>query len=121
MAISTKERRRSERKGVLEDFQVFLTIQSLGPQRIYLKDISEHGLGIIRAQLQTVKLADEFECNFHLNSNLKLPMRLIVRRIENDIIGCEFIDFHTKAHSAFVKFVHLLDDLASFYADLKKG
>lgn len=121
MAISSKERRRSERKGVLEDFQVFITIASQGPQRIYLKDISEHGLGVIKGQLQAAKLGDEFDCNFHINNNLKLPMRLIVRRIENEIIGCEFIDFNSKAHSAFVKFVNLLDDLANFYSENNKG
>ncbi len=121
MSISTKERRRSERKGVLEDFQVFLTISSFGPQRIYLKDISEHGLGVIKDQMHNVSLGDEFECNFHINNNLKLPMRLIVRRIENDILGCEFIDFQTLAHSAFVKFVYLLDDLARFYSEVNKS
>lgn len=118
MAKAQTERRRSERKEVLETFHVFLVIPHIGLRKIYLKDVSEGGLGFFTEPTDKFKKGETVECYFYLNPSLRLPLKVKIMHVgdegEGRHIGCEFSETSSRAYKAFAGFLSLLDDLAGF-------
>ena len=112
------ERRRSERKEVLETFHVFLVVPEVGLRKMYLKDVSEHGLGFYGEPEDKFHKGVLVDCFFYIHPSLKLPLTFKVAHITEEEgrkrIGCEFHDKSSKAYKAFVAFMLLLDDLSEF-------
>ena len=116
--VKIEERRRTERKEVLETFHVFLVIPHIGLRKIYLKDVSEGGLGFIAESSDKFKKHEIIECFFYLNPSLRLPLKIKVMHVSEENgesrIGCEFSETSSRAYKAFAAFLGLLDDLAAF-------
>lgn len=113
------ERRKHARRDVLETFHVFLVIPKVGPQKIYLRDLSEGGMALVAEAEDPLKLQDVVSCFLHINPNLKLPLSFKVTHVKVDAdgtkrLGCEFDDTSSKAYKAYVKFLDLLDELSAF-------
>lgn len=113
------ERRRSNRKQVIETFQVFLVIPKSGLRRLYLKDVSDHGLGFAAEPDDRFASGDITECFFYINPSLKLPLKIKVAHVQSDQngelrVGCELLDDKSKAATAFRHFINLLDELSAF-------
>lgn len=112
------ERRLSARKEVLETFQVFLVIPQKGLRKIYLKDVSEGGMGFISEPMDHFKSGDIIDCYFYINPSLRLPLSFKVAHVsaseEAPRVGCQFNDKSTKAYKTFVSFMRLLDELSAF-------
>ncbi|MBI2605830.1 MAG: PilZ domain-containing protein [Deltaproteobacteria bacterium] len=111
---NVQERRRSERKRVIENMMVFLTIPKLGAGKIYLKDVSAEGLGFFMDASAGIRDGHSYEGHFHLNAAVKLPLKFRVVHTEDRTAGCEITDRSSKAYQVYVKFVELLDDLVEF-------
>ncbi|MEW6056370.1 MAG: PilZ domain-containing protein [Bdellovibrionota bacterium] len=117
---SGEERRRTVRKDVLETFHMFLVIPQVGLRKIYLKDVSEGGLGFYAEPTDSFSSGQVVECFFYINPTLRFPLSFKILHVlpegENVRLGCEFVDTGTKSYKVFVKFLHLLDELAEFVA-----
>jgi hypothetical protein len=112
------ERRRSARKEVLETFHVFLVIPRSGLRKMYLKDVSDHGMGFYAEADDAFTSGEVIDCTFYINPSLKLPLSLKVAHVIDEggrkKVGCEFNNTSTKAHKVFGDFMSLLNDLAAF-------
>lgn len=113
------ERRKHARREVLETFHVFVVIPKVGPQKLYLADLSEGGFAMNADEDAHLKAQDAYSGFFYINPSLKLPLSFKVAHIAPQAdgaqrIGCEFNDPTSKAYKSYVKFLHLLDDLAAF-------
>ena len=110
------ERRRGNRREVLETFHVFLVIPKIGLRKLYLKDLSEFGVGFLPDEYDLFKEGSCYDAEIYINPSLKLPLPIKIARVTKDLIGCEFTDTNSKAYAALVKFVVLLDELSTFVA-----
>lgn len=112
--MSKVERRRSERKEVLETFHVFLVVPKMGMRKIYLKDVSTGGMGIQVEPGDRFTPGDVLPCEFYINPSLKLPLSLRVAHVLDEKVGCEFSDTSSRSYKAYAAFVNMLDQLAEF-------
>lgn len=118
-AAGGPDRRRSQRKQVLDTFQVFLVVPKHGSHKIYLRDLSEHGLGFTTDPIERFRSGDTVECFFYMNPSLKLPLTIRVAHVTADPesgfrVGCQFTETESKAYLAYLSFVRLLDELTPF-------
>lgn len=109
-----QERRRSERKRVIENMMVFLTIPKLSAGKIYLKDVSEEGFSFFMDASSAIRGGHSYEGHFHLNAGVKLPLKFRVVHTEDRTAGCEITDRASKAYQVYVRFIALLEDLVEF-------
>ena len=108
------ERRRSVRKDVLETFNVFVVFPKKGLRKLYLKDVSAGGIGVLTEPSDGFVNGEVVRCDFYINPSLKLPLALKVAHVTEVMVGFEFSDTTTKAHAAFATFIDLLDQLSEF-------
>ena len=112
------ERRQYERKDVADTFQLFLVIGGQGQQKVYLRDVSEGGIGFVVENANAMKAGDKFEADFYVNPSLKIPLSFRVAHVTNSKefqrIGCEFRNKTSKAYRVYLEFVELLDSLVEF-------
>ena|ERR1700733_12459257 len=108
------ERRRTPRKDVLDTFQVFVAVKKKGLRKIYLRDVSEGGLGLHIEPDDGFKSAEVVECEFHINPGLKLPLKIRVAHLSPNFAGCEFVETSGQAYKAYKAFIAMLDQLAQF-------
>ncbi|MBI3555331.1 MAG: PilZ domain-containing protein [Deltaproteobacteria bacterium] len=108
------ERRRSVRKDVLETFNVFVVFPKKGLRKLYLKDVSAGGIGVLTEAGDVFSHGDAVRCDFYINPTLKLPLSLKVAHVAEGMTGFEFDDTSTKAYGAFLAFMELLGQLAEF-------
>ncbi len=108
------ERRRSVRKDVLETFNVFVVFPKKGLRKLYLKDVSAGGIGVVTEASDGFVNGETVRCDFYINPSLKLPLGLKVAHAAEGMTGFEFSDTTPKAHAAFTTFIELLEQLAEF-------
>lgn len=108
------ERRRSTRRDVLQTFHVFLVIQTKGARKIYLRDVSEGGLGIVSDPADSFTQGEILPCEFHINPTLKLPLKIKIVRVVEGTVGCELTDTASKSYKAYATFIAFLDQLSEF-------
>lgn len=108
------ERRRTPRKDVLETFHVFLAIRKKGLRKIYIRDVSEGGIGLLVEPEDGFKAGETLEADFYINPSLKLPLKIRVAHLLDGKAGCEFVETSTTAFKAYKSFLALLDQLTEF-------
>lgn len=107
----------------METFQVFVVIPSKGLRKIYLRDVSEHGIAFEGEEQDHFKKDETFECHLYLNPGLKMPLELKITHIrknedssegnpDTNRIGCEFSNMKSKGYRAYATFLRLMDELA---------
>ncbi len=107
--------RSADRREILANLQVYLTLPHLGNEKINLRDISEDGLSFYSDPIFKYKEGDTFKSFLHINQNLKLSISIKVRNIvpeeEGFRIGCK-VQFQKKetgeAYRYFVLFLNSL-------------
>jgi hypothetical protein len=117
-----KERRRSERRPVLEAFNVFAVVPTRGSHRLRIHDVSDHGVGFDldlegagSAIDSGVEAGEELQILLHFNARLAIPLTVRVTRIEKRAgvrrVGAEFLDRKSPESAAFGRFIALVDAL----------
>jgi hypothetical protein len=120
-SITGVERRRFQRRPVLETFSVFVVIPKKGIHRLELHDISEIGMGFdldIEGEEPAafpVREGEAIDLRFYLNQSLYIPLSIQITRIEDHHqkrrVGGEFQDKSTQGYQAFLSFLHLIDKI----------
>lgn len=120
------ERRKTQRRPVLDTFSLFVVIPKKGSHKLKVYDVSEGGLRFDYdlegepADLFPVRQGEEFELHFYLNQRLFVPLKVKVARIENvdsiRRIGAE-ISGASRTYDAFLK---MLDGIVD-EAQLSRG
>lgn len=110
------EKRRAERKKILESFHIFLTVDKMGAVQYHLKDLSDSGVAIVCDPAGMFRLEKAYDAFFYLNAGLRIPIKFRVVRIFNsengeENVGCEFMELSAKARNTFQTFTKLLDEL----------
>ena len=115
------ERRKALRRPVLGTFSLFLVIPKKGPQRLYIHDLSELGLGTdleVEGEEDmgfSLTLGESLEVQLYLNQSLYLPLNVRVARLEtiNGVrrMGSEFSERTTQSMKALKAFVKMLDEI----------
>ena len=108
------ERRRSPRKDVLDTFHVFMAIRKKGLRKIYLRDLSLTGVGLLVEPDDSFRQGETLDCEFYINPSLKFPLRVKVAHVTGSIAGCDFVETETPAYRAYSSFVGLLEQLTRF-------
>jgi hypothetical protein len=116
-----QERRRTQRRPVLDTFSMFVVVPKKGMHRLRVHDISDLGLGF---DLDTegesfedfkVSPKEKLEVHFYLNQSLYLPLMVEIARLEtkNDVrrVGAELVDKSSRGYQAFLSFVKMLDTI----------
>ena len=114
MTNTGKERRKAERKQVLDSFQVFLTFPGKSQRRIVLKDLNALGFGFLSEGADYFEEAEKLDCFFHINPGLKLPLQIQIAHTQDGFTGCEITEKTNVAYKTYLKFAALLDDLSAF-------
>ncbi len=119
--MSSPERRKANRRPILDTFSVFAVIPKKGPHRLTLLDVSDMGIGVIvdtegeTAADFPVKNGDTLEVQFYLNQSLYLPLAIKVMRVEtkNGLrqVGGELVNAQSAGHKGYVSFIAMLDSL----------
>lgn len=115
----TKERRKSQRRPILDSFSFFIVIPKKGVHRLPIHDLSDQGLGF-DFDIEGESYADfplhpeeKLELQFYLNQSLYLPLSIKVARVETRglirRVGAEFIEKDSKSFKAFLAFIQMLD------------
>lgn len=113
-----KEKRKAERRQILENFSFFVVVPKLGGVKKKLQDLSESGIGFQFDTLGTfsLKQGEEVEIHFYLNQTLFLPLQVRIARVaaqspEVQEVGCEITSIKTPGYSTFLTLVKLIDQL----------
>ena len=106
---------------MLDTFSIFVVIPSKGFHRLRIFDLSEDGIGF---ELDTegesvdafaVERGSVMELRLYLNQSLYLPVSLEVVRLDESHatrrIGGVFAEKNSKAYTAFVAFLKMLDSV----------
>lgn len=105
-----KERRRSKRIAVQRSFSFFSVIPSvLGISRIYMKDVSKHGLCLTPELPDSFHKEQRLDIRVYAGPLLYLPIRGTVVRKLNQDVGVEFDDPECEAVQALTKFLEFLE------------
>ena len=113
------ERRTALRRPVLETFSSFVVLPEVGFFRLKVNDLSEKGIGFdfdIEDEPRwdnVVALGDELDARFYINQSLYIPLRLVIKRIDETIkirrVGAEFIRKNDADFRAFLAFLGVID------------
>lgn len=113
------ERRRAERRPVLDTFAVFVVIPKKGMCRLKIHDMSELGLGFNLDVLReahddfSVRVGHSLDLRFYINQSLFLPLSVRVVRVDIQDgmhrVGAEFSEKNSPAYQAFLSFLQMLD------------
>jgi c-di-GMP-binding flagellar brake protein YcgR len=119
------ERRRSKRMDILASFSLYVVVPKKGPHRLPVHDLSDGGVGFDLdieeeegdANLFPVQSGSELELHLYLNQSLYIPLRVIIRRLQEAKrgvrrIGAEFPDRQAHGHMALLAFLDMLDAVA---------
>ena len=113
-----KEKRKAERRQILENFSFFVVVPKLGGIKKKLQDLSEAGIGFQFDTLGTFSLhqGEEVEIQFYLNQTLFLPLQVRIARIGTQIpdvqeVGCVITSLKTPSYATFLTLVKLIDQL----------
>ncbi len=118
-----QERRRTQRRPILDTFSMFCVVPKKGLYRLKVHDVSEHGIGF-DVDLEgdeapiSLKGGEALEVHFYLNQSLYLPLSVKVARIEDGggirRVGAEFNqkDAGYHAFAAFLKMLDAIGDVA---------
>lgn len=119
--LKIPERRRSTRIKLLETFNIFISIPKKGFFKLEAQDISETGIKFdldIENEPSSIfpaQIRDIIEFRIYINSNLFIPTKAKLVRIEERLegrrIGAEFQDQHSLEHQAILTFIHFLNDI----------
>ena len=105
-----KERRRSKRLSVERSFSFFSVIPSiLGMSRIYMKDVSKHGLCLVPELPDAFHKEQHLDIRIYTGPLLYLPIRGRVVRKKNMDVGVEFDDPESESVQALTKFLEFLE------------
>jgi hypothetical protein len=111
------EKRRNQRRAILERFSFFVCIPKLGLARHRVHDVSEAGIGFTLDTLGEFKLksGEECELHFYMNPSLYLPVMIRVVRehdsADEQKIGAEFTS-PAAGSEAWTTLVKLIDQLS---------
>jgi hypothetical protein len=115
-----QEKRRAERRKILENFSFFVVVPTLGGIKKKLQDLSETGIGFQFDTLGTFSLTQnaEVDIHFYLNQTLFLPLKVRIARLgahapEVQEVGCEIISTTSPSYATFLTLVKLIDQLES--------
>jgi hypothetical protein len=114
------ERRKSQRREILENFSFYIQIPKLGTSRHRVNDVSEHGIGFIVESLGVFTLANDEKVDLHLylNQSLFLSLKIQVTRQEEkgqtQQVGAVFLDTQSNQYKTFLSLVKFLDQLSEF-------
>jgi hypothetical protein len=117
MSSNSPERRKSERREILDNFSFYICVPKLGFTRHTVNDVSETGIGITISTMGEIKLKDGEECELHLylNQSLYLPLQIKVMRErdseETQLVGAQFMNTESKEFKTYLTLVKLLDQL----------
>ncbi len=111
-----KDKRKAIRRKIIDEFNLFITVPTWGNQVIHISDISKTGIGIQklsvhRSYVQFSKKLVSFY--FHINLNLKIPLKFKIIRIDETTIGCLIHKKPTKNYHAYKAFFELLNLLVN--------
>lgn len=114
------ERRRYDRRVILDTFHVFMCIKERGLGKFYLRDISENGFAFEVEDPQSYAQDQLHDCRFFINPGLSLPLKVRVAYISRHEgkdgstgrIGAEIVRVSPKVKDVYQQFVKLLDQLA---------
>lgn len=89
------ERRRFNRRSILESFGVSIVLPALGERKLWVRDLSEDGIGISldsvgslpgRTDAPQFKVGRKLKASLYLNQSLRLPLEVeIVRLMHREI------------------------------------
>jgi hypothetical protein len=115
------DRRKTERRPILNTFSIFLAIPKKGLHRLEVHDISESGMGFdldIEGEEPSrfpVAEGNTIDLRFYINPSLYIPLSIQVTRIEDHHskrrIGAEFQEKSSESYQAFLSFLSLLDKI----------
>lgn len=116
-----RERRRADRRLILETFAIFLAIPTKGPHRLQVVDLSENGIGfnldIENESLSDypIRVGDEVDLKLYINTSLHIPLAIRVVRIETKktgrFIGAEFQKKGPEYLKTLNSFLQMLDSM----------
>lgn len=116
---SQHEKRRAERRPILDTFSVFVTIPNKGGYRLPLHNLSELG-GYFDFDVEgeeiwgvPLKTGETRELHIYLNQSLYIPLKVKIVRVNEEglvrKVGVEFVDRETKEYQALQSFLQMLD------------
>ncbi len=113
--------RRENRRPVLESFQMFAVLPTMGHYRLKIYDITTLGIGFCFAPFAEFDpfhkpiVGQELPLELYLNDSLHLHLNIrVVRLVENEDkhkIGAEFIHTDNESYHAFLAFMKFVDQL----------
>lgn len=115
------ERRKTQRRPVLESFSLFVVLPKMGAHRLPVHDISEGGMlfdldeaGELIAD-KPVAVGESLKVHLYLNQTLYVPLQVKIARIEpvGEVrrVGTEMLQKNSAAYRAYLAFVQMLDGL----------
>lgn len=115
------ERRRSERRPVLETFALSVVVPGKGGHRLTVHDLSAHGLSFDfdlegeDTEAAPLKSGERVDLRLYLNQSLYLPLAVKVARIRARKgvreIGAEFLRKESEGYQAFASFLAMIDEI----------
>ena len=118
--MSNQERRKNQRRAILDQFSFYVSVPKLGNSRLNVVDISEMGIGFNVDTLGEfkVKKDEQFDLNFYINQSLCLQLKIQVVRIfeqnETQNVGAVFLETGSNQYQTFLSLVKLVDQLAEY-------
>lgn len=113
------ERRKAERRPILESFSLFVSVPKKNVLRLPIHDLSELGIGFdLDAEGENpsdfpVKVGETLDIEIYLNQSLHIPLTIKVARIEGSEktrkVGGEYADRSSKGFAALQAFIKMLD------------
>jgi hypothetical protein len=117
-----KERRKAERRPIVDSFNLFVTVPAKGPHRLRVHDVSDFGIGF---DVDTEGEAPEdfplapgekIEIRFYFNPSLYCPLNVRCVRVDQKDkhvrrIGAELYERNSPGYRGYLSFLALLDNL----------
>ncbi len=132
------ERRRFNRRSILESFGVTIVLPDLGERKLWVRDLSEDGIGISldsvgglpgRVDAPPFKVGRKLKASLYLNQSLRLPLeleivRLMHREITPDVegegagsgtlsVGARWSARESGGYAALLCFLQLIDRMGT--------
>ncbi len=118
---NNNERRKSNRREILENFSFYIQIPKLGQARHRVQDVSETGIGFMVESLGgvfTLAKDEKLELHLYLNQSLFLPLKIQVARQEQkeetQHVGAAFLETESNQYKTLLSLVNFLDQLSDF-------
>jgi hypothetical protein len=116
------ERRRSNRRPILDTFSLFAVVPKKGVHRLPVHDLSEQGIAFdldIEGEAHEqfpIAIGEKIELLLYLNQSLYLPLSGKVMRVDDKSevrkIGAELSDTGSASFKGYAAFLQLLEVLA---------